>query len=320
MASSATIAVVTDSAAGIPTSLLDAFNIHVVPYYVHLGEESYISGVDIKPETFFQRLRAAPNLTVKTGVPSVAKFLDVYERLSQWAKGIVSIHVAGNQSGTCNTAELAGRQSQVLVTVVDTETTAMAEGFIVLLAARAAKAGATLDEIVSKAKAAIPHANVYALLESVSFPLKGGRLSAAAGKVGSMLNIQPIIRVHGNRVGLAGQVRRRSKGLRAIIDRVIDDVRDDPVHLTVHYAEDESEGQHVLDELKGRINCIEHYLTRVPVELGVHAGPGALGIAYYVEREDLGLKEQIGKLGDQAKEAIFTRLSGNQSRDKDSNS
>ena len=237
MTSSAAIAVVTDSAAGIPTNLLDALNIHIVPYYVHLGEESYVSGVDIQPETFFQRLRAAPNLDVKTGVPSVAKFLDVYQRLSQWAKGIVSVHVAGNQSGTCNAAELAGRQSPIPVAVVDTETTAMAEGFVVLLAARAAQAGATIDEIVSKAKAAIPHASVYALLESVSYALKGGRLSAAAGKVGTMLNIQPLIRVHGNRVGLVGQVRRRSKGLRAIIDRVADDVRDDPVHLTVHYAE-----------------------------------------------------------------------------------
>ena len=194
----------------------------------------------------------------------------------------------------------------------------MAEGFIVLLAARAAAAGATVDEIVSKAKAAVPHASVYALLESVSHVLKGGRLSAAAGKVGSMLNIQPIVRVHGNRVGLAGQVRRRSKGRSAIIDRVVDDVRDDPVHLTVHYAEDKSEGQHVLDELKSRINCVEDLLTRVPVELGVHAGPGALGIAYYVEREDLGLREQIGKLSDQAKEAILARLSGNQSRNTDS--
>jgi DegV family protein with EDD domain len=287
VASPAPIAIVTDSAAGIPQNLLDALNIHVVPYYVHLGEESYISGVDIQPETFFQRLRATPDLTVKTGVPSVAKFLDVYQRLSEWAKAIVSIHVAGKQSGTCNTAELAGRQSPAPVTVVDTETTAMAEGFIVVLAARAAKAGATINEIISKARNAIPHVNLYALLESISFPLRGGRLSAAAGRVGSILNIQPLIRVHGNRLGIAGQVRRRSKGLRVIVDRVIDDVRDDPVHLTVHYAEDESEGQHVLDELINRTNCMEHYLTRVPVELGVHAGPGALGVAYYVKRENI---------------------------------
>jgi len=311
MVSSATIAIVTDSAAGIPTDIRDAFNIHVVPYYVHLGNESYISGVDIQPDTFFQRLRAESNLSVKTGVPSVSKFVDVYQRVSQWAKGIVSVHVAGKQSGTCNAAELAGRQSSIPVVVVDTGTTAMAEGFIALVAARAAAAGASLDEIVKKARACVPHVSIIALLESVNYTLKGGRLSAAAGKVGSMLHIQPLIRVQGNRVGLVGQVRRRSKGIRSLIDKVIDDVRDDPVHLTVHYAEDESEGQRILDELKTRINCVEYYLTHVPVELGVHAGPGSLGIAYFVERDDLGLKQQLGKLGEQAKKALLSRLPGN---------
>ncbi|MDF1512175.1 MAG: DegV family protein [Anaerolineae bacterium] len=305
---SASIAVVTDSAAGIPASLLQTFNIQVVPYYVHLGDTSYVSGVDIQPETFFQKLRAAPSMPVKTGIPSVAKFLEVYQQLARWAKGIVSVHVAGNQSGTCNAAELAGRESPIPVAVVDTETTAMAEGFMVLLAARAAKAGETLGEIVSQVTAAVPHANVFALLESVSYALQGGRLSAAAGRVGSMLNIQPLIRVHSNRVSLVGQVRRRSKGLRALIDRVVDDVRDDPVHLTVHFAEDEDEGRRTLDELKSKINCVEHYLTRVPVELGVHAGPGSIGIAYYIERDTLGLREQIGKLGIQAKQAILSHL------------
>jgi DegV family protein with EDD domain len=320
LSATVTIAIVTDSAAGIPTKLLEALNIHVVPYYVHLGEESFISGVDIHPQSFFQRLRDNPDLSVKTGVPSVAKFLDAYQRLAAWAKGIVSIHVASHQSGTCNAAELAGRQSPVPVTVIDTETTAMAEGFIVLLAARAAQAGAAIEEIAARAKAAVPHASVLALLESVAYALKGGRLSAAAGKVGSMLNIQPLVRVYANRVSLVGQVRRRSKGVRAIVDRVMDEVRDDPVHLTVHFAEDESEGQQVLDELKDRTNCVESYLSRVPVELGVHAGPGALGIAYYVERESNGLREQLSKLGDQAKQAILSRLPGNPLRDSNSDS
>jgi DegV family protein with EDD domain len=213
---------------------------------------------------------------------------------------------------------MASRQSPVPVVVMDTETTAMAEGFMVLIAARSAKAGATMDEIVTQIKSAIPNAGVLALLESVSYALKGGRLSAAAGKVGSMLNIQPLIRVHANRVSLTGQVRRRSKGIRALIDRVIDNARDDPVHLTVHYAEEESEGQRVLDELVNRTNCVEHYLTRVPVELGVHAGPGALGIAYYIERESSGLMDQISKLGDQARETLLTRFSGNQTQKNDS--
>lgn len=312
MEPTASVAIVTDSAAGIPQELISQYAIHVVPYWVHMGSESFISGVTMEPVEFFQRLRSAPELEVHTGVPAVAKFIDTYQSAASWAKSIVSIHVAGKQSGTVNAAELAKQTCPIPVVVLDTETTAMAEGFVVLEAARVAAAGGTLEQVVAKARSIIPNANLVALLESVSYALKGGRLSSAAGKVGSLLSIQPLIRVQGNRVSLMGQARRRSKGLDTLIEKTIEDAKEDALHLTVHYAEDEEEGRGLLETLKGRLNCVESYLTRVPVELGVHAGPGSIGVAYYVERETVGLvqqlEQQLGRFGAQAKEAIRSRL------------
>lgn len=317
MEATATVAVVTDSAASLPIELLARYGIRVVPYWVHLGSEAFISGETIEPPEFFRRVRANPEMEVHTGVPAAAKFAEIYRSLATWAKGIVSIHVAGKQSGTCNAAELAAQDSPVPVVVVDTETTAMGEGFVALEAARAAAEGASLDRVIAKAKNAVPNAGVFALLESVSYALKGGRLSSAAGKVGSLLKIQPLVRVHNNKVSLIGQARRRSKGLETLVERTVDEAKDDPIHLTVHYAEDEQEGRSLLDTLKAQLNCVESYLMRVPVELGVHAGPGSIGVAYYVEREHLGLAqqieqqfEQLSRLGSQAKEAIRSRLPG----------
>ncbi|MGC9468809.1 MAG: DegV family protein [Anaerolineae bacterium] len=312
MTSAASVAIVTDSATGIPADLIEKYNIQVVPYWVHMGNESFISGETIDPPEFFRRLRADPELEVRTGVPAIAKFVEVYRSLSTWAKSIVSIHLAGKQSATCNAAELAGQESPLPVVVVDTETTAMAEGFVVLEAARTAAEGGSLEQVVQKAHSVIPNVDLLALLESVSYALKGGRLSSAAGKVGSLLRIQPLVRVAGNKVSLMGQARRRSKGLEALIDKTVSEVKEDPTHLTVHYAEDEEEGRSLLEALKVRINVVESYLARVPVELGVHAGPGSIGVAYYVERENVGLVEQIEqrleRLGAQAKEAIRSRL------------
>ena len=317
MESTPAVAVVTDSAAGIPDKLLELYNIKVVPYWVHLGSESFISGETITPPEFFRRLRADPEMEVHTGVPAAAKFTEVYKSLATWAKSIVSVHVASKQSGTCSAAALGAKESPVPVVVLDTETTAMGEGFVALEAARAAADGDALDHVIARAKAAIPYAGVFALLESVSYALKGGRLSSAAGKFGGLLKIQPLLRVHNNRVSLMGQVRRRSKGIEALIEHTVDEAREDPVHLTVHYAEDEEEGRSLLDTLKARLNCVESYLTRVPVELGVHAGPGSLGVAYFIESEHVGLAqqleqhlEQLGRLGTQAKEAIRSRLPG----------
>ncbi|MCD6284379.1 MAG: DegV family protein [Anaerolineae bacterium] len=312
MTSTTSVAVVTDSAAGLPAALLERYNIAVVPFWVHMGKESYLSGETLDAPTFFRRLRADPELEVHTGVPGIAKFVEIYRRLATKAQSIVSIHITAKQSGTCSAAEVAAGESPIPVVVVDTGTTAMAEGFTVLVAARAAEEGHSLEQVVARARAAIPNTGVTALLESVTYVLKGGRLSAAAGRVGSMLRIQPLIRVKDNKVSLVGQARKRSKGIEALIARTVDELRGDPAHITVHFAEDEDEGQRLLDSLRSRINCVESYLMRIPIELGVHAGPGSVGVAYHVERDNIGLVQQLEQrlehIGTQAKEAIRSRL------------
>lgn len=314
------VAIVTDSASSIPEALRSQYRIEEVPFWVNMDKASYRSGIDMNPETFYAQLRAHPDMAVSTSVPAIPVFLEAYQKQAQWAKSIVAIHVASKQSATCSIAEVAGRESPVPVAVVDTQTTAMGEGFVALEAARAAAEGASLDEVVARARAAVSNAGVVALLETVSYAFKGGRLSSAASTVGSLLKICPMIRVQNNRVSLIGQARRRSKGIAAVIEKVVDEVQDSPVHLAVHYAEDETEGVYVLGELKKLLRCVETFLLHVPIELGVHAGPGALGVAYYVERQISGLSQQLEKLSGYArgaKEAILSRVPWSQKGDAD---
>ncbi len=319
MNTQATVAIITDSASSIPEVLRRELRIEVVPYWVHMGQNDYRSGIDLHPDSFFKRLRADPEMAVSTGVPAIPVFLEAYRKQAQWAQSIVAVHLAGKQSATCSTAAVAGRESPVPVTVVDTQTTAMGEGFVVLEAARLASAGAPHAEVVEKAQTASANAGVVALLETVSYAFKGGRLSSAASTVGSLLRICPMIRVQHNRVSLVGQARRRSKGIAALIEKIMDEVEDNPTHLAVHYAEDEAEGMYVLEELKKLIHCVETYLLRVPIELGVHAGPGALGVAYYIERQASGISQQLEKLSGYArgaKDAILSRVPWSQKDDE----
>ncbi len=279
------VAVVTDSAAGIPSALLVRHGIEVLPFWVQMGEDSYQDGIDIDSATFFRRLRAAEDLEASTGVPSVGAFRELYTRLADWAEGIVSVHVAGKQSGTCDTARLAARESPIPVTVIDSGTTAMAQGFLALEAARLAQEGTVLEAVAQRVRRLVPDTGVFALLESVTHAVKGGRLASAARLIGNLLRIQPLVNVSDNKISLAGQVRRRKSGLQLLVDRVVARVEGYPVRITVHYAEDEAEGQSLLETLKEQVNCVESYLTRVPVALGVHAGPGSIGVAYCIETE-----------------------------------
>lgn len=300
------VAVVTDSATGIPPELLAHYDIAVVPFWIRVGEKSYLDGVDIQPDQFFALLRAQEEPSVGTGVPSADTFLEVYRRVATKAAAIVSIHIAGGQSGTCSTAQLAGKSSPVPVEVVDSGTTAMAEGFVVLEAARAAAEGASLTEVVARARACVPKVEVLALLETVDYAIRGGRLAGAARLLGSLFNVQPIVRVGNNKVGLVGQVRRRNRGLQQLLERVKQNAGESPVRLAVHFTEDEAEGRLLLERLQGELNCVETYLTRVPVPLGVHAGPGAIGVAYCVESgmaasEVASWRSSLARLQEQAK-------------------
>lgn len=277
------VAIVTDTGTSLPADLIEQYQISVVPFYVHVGTHTYRDGVDLTPPAFFAMLRAQEEPDVSTSVPSVGQFIEVYERVAERARAILSIHIAGKQSGTCDTARLAAKESPVPVTVIDTETTAMGEGFVVLEAARAAQERVPLEKIVRNARAMLPSVGVIALLENVGYAVRGGRLASAARLLGSVLRIQPLVQVSGNKVGLVGQARRRRGGLEQLKNRILQLAGDAPAHLTVHYAEDRDEGESLLETLKQQINCVETYLTHIPVALGAHAGPGSIGVSYYVE-------------------------------------
>ncbi len=277
------VAVVTDSAAGIPMDMRAHYGIEVIPYWVRVGEQTYRDELDITPAELFKVLRAQPTAEAGTSIPTVAAFLDVYQRVASWAKAVVSVHVAGKQSGTCNAAQLAAEASPIPVAVVDTGTTAMAEGWVAIEAARAAQQGGGFADVVRRAQEVVSRVQLTALLEGVTYAVRGGRLASAARLVGNLLNIQPLIRVRNNSLSIWGQVRSRSKGINQLTSRLVEEIGTAPTHLVVHYTEDEAESRSVLETLKQRLNCVESYLTYVPVALGVHAGPGAIGIATYVE-------------------------------------
>ncbi len=292
------VAVVTDSATGLPAALVKQYHIGVAPLAVHIGGRTYDSSV-LDMDTFYQLLRDPVALTATTSAPSLGSFLALYERVAEWAKAVVSVHVAGEQSGTCNIARLAGESSPIPVRVIDTGTTAMAEGFVVLEAARAALEACSLDEIVERAQAVVPQVELFALLESVDYAVRGGRLASAARLVNSILKIQPVVSVRDNRLALLTQCRRRATGLRRLVEKLRARVGERPLHLAVHYSDDEAEGQRLLATLRAQFNCVESFLTRVPMALGVHAGPGSLGIGYYAEGSPDTLapwRERIGSL------------------------
>jgi DegV family protein with EDD domain len=277
------IAIVTDSAANIPQALVERHAIEVIPLWVQIEDRSYRDGIDIHPLEFFRRLREKVR-RVGTSQPSLGEFLEFYRRVQERAESIVSVHLAGRYSGILNAARAAAAElAPFPIEVVDSGTVAMAQGFAALVAARAAEAGASLVEVVQRVKAAIPRIDLIATVESLEWAVRGGRLAWAARLVDNLLRVKPLLRVRGNQVDLIGQARTRGKAVRRLLDVLAERVGDAPLHVAVLYSGAIEEAQRVKEEIVSRFRCVEVYVEWITPVLGVHAGPGTLGLAFYAD-------------------------------------
>jgi len=273
-----TVKIVTDSSADLPAQLVQELGITVVPLYVRFGEEVYRDRVDITEDEFYQRLLHDP-VHPSTIQPTPQDFVEVYQKLSPEADGIVSIHISSKLSGTCNSA-LRGKElveKACPIEVVDSQMTTMALGLLDIVAATAAKAGEGLDKVVAEVKGTIPNMHFLALFDTLKYLLLGGRIGKAKALLGSVLKVKPLITLKDGEVVPAGQARSRTKGIERLLGFVKNakNIQD----LAVVYNTTPEEAQ-VLAERIGSIFPKEQIrLATIGPMLGVHTGPGALIVA-----------------------------------------
>ena len=276
----ARIAIVTDNAACLPTHLVEEYDIHVVPFELVWEGRSYRDGVDITPTEVYRRLREAASWPTSSQ-PALSSFADLYTRLGQQAAGIVSIHVPGELSGTLQTARLAAEQAApVPVRVVDAGTAAIAEGFVVLAAVRAAAAGGSLEEVVAAVEAVIPRVGLYATLETLEYLHRGGRIGEAATLLGSRLHLHPLLYLAQGRVKVAGVTRSRRMALERLLDLMAERVGERPLCASVFHADACQEAEWLAARVRARFDCREFYVTEFTPVMGIHSGPGTIGVAY----------------------------------------
>lgn len=277
------IAVVTDSAACLPDRIVREYKIHVVPFKLTWGQTVLRDGVDITPDEFYRLLQAHPTPPT-TSQPSAGEFLALYQQLANEAEGIVSIHIPRTLSGTCNAAEMAARMlSRIPVRVIDCGTAAMAQGFIVREAARVARAGGTLDEVVAAAKAMIPRVHLLAILDRLDYLARSGRVRGVVAMVGSALHITPLFTIREGQVSVIRRARSKHRAIEAMIEAMEAHVGPSPVHVAVFHAGVPDEAEALRATIASYFVCVELLVTEFTPVMGAHTGPGVLGVAFYAE-------------------------------------
>jgi DegV family protein with EDD domain len=269
-----TFRVVTDSTADLPPEWRDRYAIEVVPLNVLFGKESFRDGVDLSSDEFFARLEQASELPT-TSAPAPGDFKAVYERLAGECSGVLSVHIGSNLSATVEAARVGARElSGFPVHVIDSLTTGMPVAFL----ARAAAEQPSLKAAAAAVEARLGKTKILALLDTLRYLEKGGRIGRAQYLVGSLLNFKPIVGLFDGAVQAVDRVRTR----RRAIERVGALLRRDlPVEsLAVMYSTDPEDAQGLRSELQAELGGMEIGLGRIGAVLGTHVGPRALGLTY----------------------------------------
>lgn len=278
------VAIITDSTAYLPQELIQQYDIRVVPLTVIFGEESFRDGEDMSPSAFYTRLQSAAVLPTTSQV-TVGIFSKLFKQLHQEGREILVITISGKLSGTVESAEQAAQLvPDAKIAIVDSLSTTVEQGFIVLAAARSASSSACLAECQQIAVQARERTGVVFAVDTLEFLHRGGRIGGAKRLMGTVLNIKPILTIKDGRVDALEQTRTRKKSLNRLTQIVAERVAGKSnLCLAVAHANAAEDAQKLLEIACEQLNPIETLITELSPVIGTHVGPGTVALAYYYQ-------------------------------------
>ena len=271
------IKIVTDSTCDLPSSVIEQYGIAVVPLYINVGKEGYLDGVDLSREAFYAQL---PTYETHPTTPAAGSelFQQHYERAAEeGATEVLSIHIASSLSATLDVARLAAKQTtSVPVTVFDSKQLSLGTGFLVEQAAKAAAEGRSMGEIVTLLEEQISRTHVFAVLDTLEYLKRSGRMNGVMASFATWLKIKPILKMYQGDA-TSERVRTSKKAIKRLMTLLSDAAPLEKVALLHTNAPQKAAAlrkqvQHLLPEE----DIMSVNITPV---IGAHIGPGAVGFA-----------------------------------------
>jgi DegV family protein with EDD domain len=271
------VRVVTESTSDIPPDMADQLGITVVPSYVVFGSETYRDGVELTKQEFYERLEATHEIpTTATPPPSV--YEEAYRQLARETDAIVSIHAAARLSSLYDVASLAAQNiSEARITVIDSGQVSMGYGWMAVAAAEAAQQGKSLTQIVTLVESMKDRTHLFAVLDTLNFVYRGGRVGWVEALLGTLMRIKPIVDVWQGEVKLLERTRTWTRSLDRLIERV--QALGPLERAMVLHANAQKEAEQLADRLQSIAPNWRRLVGHAGVTIASHTGPGAVGIA-----------------------------------------
>ena len=281
------VAIVTESVACLPKDLAKKYGVLVVPLPVIIGGQVYYDGVDITPGEVYELQRKRKVLPT-TSAASPSEIIQVYRTASEKANAILHLSLSSKFSMTFDSARQAKEMAKeaipgVEIEVLDTRTAAGAQGFLVLAAAQVAASGGSLTQAIQAVEQLAPKVHIFITVDTLHFLAKGGRVPKAAAWAGSLLSIKPILQVAEGEALPFERIRTKPKAIKRLLEIMEKRAGQKGVHVNLMHAGVPEEAEELKKQLLARFDCAELYVTEFTPVMGVHTGPGLVGLAFYSE-------------------------------------
>lgn len=281
------VKVVVDSTSYIPKETLIENDISVVSLNVLLNGKSYRE-VDLENEFFYKEMNESKEIP-KSSQPSVEEIKEVFTNIAKSGFDIVGIFISSKMSGTYSTAHLVREMvleeyPETNIELIDSESNCMQMGFSAIQAARAAKRGENVEKVVEEAKKVINTSKFLFVPDTLKYLKKGGRIGGASALFGTILQIKPILTVQNGETSVYEKVRTKKKAIEVILKKVLDDMTEKGLgEVIVHHINCEEEGLDLAKRLENELK-IPVKIQSIGATIGLHVGPGSIGVAYYTKK------------------------------------
>lgn len=274
--------IISDSTCNLTPELVAQYDVHIAPIAIQFGEETYEEGVDIDPDTFYNKIDEM-GIIPTTSQPSPARFAQLYQQFSKQGHSILVLTVTEKHSGTFASATMAKSLApEADVAVFDSAAISLGTGWMIVEAARADAAGLSRDKILEKLKRIREHFYLFLTPATLKYLQMSGRVGRLQGALASMLNVKPIIALKEGALEALENVRTRTASIDRLVDKMVDSLgASTPIKLAIVHARAADEAQNLLEKAQASLNVDDYMMDDLSISLAVHGGPGILGIMGY---------------------------------------
>lgn len=279
------MSIVVDSAASRPVDDGKRPPVLVVPMALNISGKTYLDGLDLTTAEFYRMLRESPG-AASTSAPTPGSFRDTFVRAAANAEAILCLTVASRFSASYDAARLGADEArqespETQLHVLDSKSAAGGEGLVALEALRVVEAGGGLEDAIAAAKRVMSKVRLIALVDTLRYLWKSGRVPAIAHAGTSLLQIKPIFELAGGEVRTLARPRTRRRAIRRVADLVAERAEKDKVHATVMHADAAADAADLAQCLGDELDCDELFVSEFTPVMGAHTGPGLLGVAFW---------------------------------------